>query len=156
MTIEVNSISKGKHTVIVDDNDAHLITHSVNLLRGKNTFYANMRYEGKPQLLHRIIMGFPKGYIDHIDGNGLNNSRNNLRVATHSQNNANKGKTRRSNHKYKGVYYREDAKAFRVQFMCNKKFIQGGYFKNEDDAAREYNRLASEHLGEFAKLNIIL
>lgn len=110
-------------------------------------------------LMHREILGLsnPKIQGDHKDHNGLNNQRNNIRIATCSQNNANskkKGTGRYSDYKgvsyaiIKGVgYWTADCIKFNVS--------QSKVFKTEVEAALEYNKMAIELHGEFAYLNIL-
>lgn len=159
MIIEINSPTYGLKQILIDaDVIDKLNGIKLNLSYSKrnDAFYVNIQYKGKTERLHRFIMGFPEGkQIDHIDRNGLNNQRDNLREATQSQNSANKPKTKRSKSRYKGVYKHQNCDKYRVQFMCNRMLIQGGYFINEDEAALKYNELAVKHFSEFAFLNKI-
>src|SRR5690606_17270138 len=105
--------------------------------------------------MHRLIMGVEKSskpMVDHIDGNGLNNCRSNLRLATHSQNLQN-ADSRRGTSKYKGVYFSKQLQKYRAKIIVDKKEIMLGSYINEDDAARAYNYAAIEYFGEFARLN---
>lgn len=85
--------------------------------------------------------------VDHINGNGLDNRRSNLRKATVQQNNAN----RRGFLKFKGVC--EEGKGFRAQITVNGKSIYLGNFPTEIEAAIAYNTAAYKAFGEFARLN---
>lgn len=106
--------------------------------------------------LHRLIMGFPKGLVvDHIDHNGLNNRKNNLRIATHRNNSSNQKVNKANTSGYKGVHYYKGYKKYSVTIMANGKQIFGGYFLDKTDAAKKYNELAIEYHGEFAYLNKI-
>lgn len=92
--------------------------------------------------------------IDHIDGNGENNQRSNLREATLLQNNANRRKLTKGSSKYKGVcYVYGKGKDWRAYIRVQTKRIHLGYFDNEEDAARAYDKAAKEHFGEFANTN---
>lgn len=91
--------------------------------------------------------------IDHIDNNGLNNQKNNLRKATNTQNQANKKKISKATSQYKGVYWNKNAKKWKVQVECCKKQYHIGYFTDEIEAARAYDAKAKELFGEFAKTN---
>ena len=147
----------GDKVVLIDKRYYDLLPNKnigLTFSKRRNNFYANCRINGKVVGLHRFIMGFPVNTeIDHKDRDGLNNLKENLRTATQSQNSANKPKTKRSKSKYKGVYKHSQCDKFRVQFMCNREIINGGYFINEDEAALKYNELALAHFGEFAFLN---
>ncbi len=103
--------------------------------------------------MHRFIVGAKKGQeIDHRDGNGLNNQRDNLRFCTHSQNGMNR-RISQGTSKYKGVCCQKNNKRWQAQITINQKHIHLGVFKNEIDAAKAYNTAAIEHFGEYARLN---
>ena len=103
--------------------------------------------------MHIFILGF-KG-IDHIDGNGLNNQRNNLRKATHQENMMNRQSNKNSSSQFKGVHWYERTNKWQARITFNQKRISLGYFTSEIDAAKTYNKKALELFGEFAKLNFI-
>lgn len=100
-------------------------------------------------------MGFPKGIIDHINGNPLDNRKKNLRVVNSKQNKYNcfKKKFRSGNNKcssiYKGVCWVNSKRKWVSR--CNDKYI--GEFDSEKKAAIAYNKKALELHGEFARLN---
>lgn len=107
-------------------------------------------------LMHRIIMGLPLGdprKVDHRDGNGLNNTRDNLRVGSQSQNRANSTKRKAAQSQYKGVM--RCGKKWRAQ-ICAGKQRYLGVFSSEIAAALAYDSAALEKFGEFAKLNFPL
>lgn len=95
--------------------------------------------------------------VDHIDGKGLNNARDNMRVATHSQNHANKPKPRNIKNtktsQYKGVSWDTTTGKWFVLVACQGKQYFVGRFINEIDAANAYDDKARELFGEFAKTN---
>jgi HNH endonuclease/NUMOD4 motif len=95
-------------------------------------------------------------YIDHIDGDKLNNKVENLRWATRQQNNFNATKYRKhTSSKYKGVRLHTQCNKFRASITFNGKSQYLGLFDNEEDAANTYNEKAIELFGDFARLNII-
>lgn len=104
------------------------------------------------QSLHRFLMRNPSGIVDHIDGNGLNNTRSNLRVVTHAQSLANKHHTRAKSG-YLGVYWSAARGQWRVNPMINGKKIQVGYFDNVEDAARARDEYMTSVHGEYASMN---
>ena len=107
--------------------------------------------------MHRVIINNKntKMHTDHINGNGLDNRKINLRICTHSQNLMNRGASINNKIRYKGVSYIEKINKFRVQIMVNKKNTTIGYYINPIDAARAYNEAAIKFHQEFANLNEI-
>lgn len=118
--------------------------------------YASAWIDGKNVTMHRLIMRdvVPDGLeVDHRDLDGLNNTRENLRPATRSQNMANTGKRPGVfSSIYKGVH-RLKENYFKAYIMVRMKRIHLGYFRDEDEAAKAYDRAAVFHFGEFARLN---
>lgn len=103
--------------------------------------------------MHRVIMETPPYLdVDHIDGDGLNNQRSNLRNCTRSVNMQNQ--KARSPSGYKGVYY--DKGYIRSMIAKNGKLIHLGYFKTEEEAARAYDQKALELYGPNARINFKL
>jgi len=103
--------------------------------------------------LHRLILSPPTDrQIDHRDGDGLNNRRTNLRIATFSQNRCNT--TSRSASGYKGVMPTNQQKTrWRAQIKVNGVGLHVGCFQSPEDAARAYDIAARQHFGEFACIN---
>ena len=103
----------------------------------------------RTEYLHTLLTGYAK--TDHVNGNGLDNRRINLREATHAQNSANRGPNRNSTTGLKGVFQR--GVSYRAQIKVDGNLIRLGRFKDPIAAARAYNAAALEHFGEFAWLN---
>ena len=121
---------------------------------GPGRFYASRATPGRGRIgMHRAIMNPPKGMVvDHIDCNGLNNRRSNLRICTHAQNCANRRPLPGAASPYKGVWTRGNGK-FTAQVGYRGKIIWLGTFDDEIEAAKAYDRKAYELHGEFAYLN---
>jgi len=113
------------------------------------------KYTTKVIFLHRVILNTPKGlFTDHINGNKLDNRRQNLRIVTKSQNGQNKKKTNIvTSSKFKGVTWFKRDRIWRAGIKVNKKFYHIGYFKNERHAAMAYDMWAKDLFGKFAKFN---
>lgn len=110
--------------------------------------------------MHRLIMSAPKDKIvDHIDGNGLNNVRTNLRLCTQAENNRNRRKFVCSSNrsKFKGVTFekRSNRSPWKARIKVNGKDLYLGHFASQSDAARAYNIAAMKYHGIYANLNII-
>jgi len=91
--------------------------------------------------------------VDHIDRDGLNNRKSNLRLCTNAENIRNAGKRGKGFSKYKGVSRHTRGKKWTAVIQLNKKTYFLGYFENEIDAARAYDKKAKELHGQFACLN---
>jgi len=105
--------------------------------------------------MHRLIMGSPVGLqVDHQNRNRLDNRRANLRIATPSQNQFNKGKTtRKTSSRFVGVTFVKSIGRWKGQIMLDGKTIFLGYFDSEIEAAKAYDAAARKYHGEFARLN---
>lgn len=109
---------------------------------------------GNNLLLHRMIMGAKKGQqVDHVNGNGLDNRRSNLRICTNLQNSHNQKKAKNKTSEYKGVSWAKRQKKWMVVIWINKISVFLGYYRNEIFAAGVYDQKAKEAFGEFARLN---
>ena len=97
-----------------------------------------------------------KRCIDHIDGSRSNNHWENLRYATHSENNRNTKKRSDCSNIYKGVSFSKPTGKWRATIGISGKDKYLGYFTSEREAAEAYNTAAGEHYREFAKLNILI
>ena len=102
--------------------------------------------------MERIKPGF-KGDVDHIDGNGLNNQHSNLRIATRSQNLANRGSQENNTSGYKGVCWNKKLQKWIAKICIKGETIHIGCFIDKFEAARAYNIAAGRLFGEYAKLN---
>jgi len=110
--------------------------------------------KGKQIFMHREIMQPPEGkLVDHQDGNKANNCRFNLRVCSHKENRGNMRKQMGTYSRFKGVSYdkRRDKYFAQCDFGGGHRWL--GFFDDEVEAARAYDRAAVEECGEFAWVN---
>lgn len=148
-------VSSGKSVQVDDDIYEYLMQWNWIIQRHSHTSYAfRFEYIDKKYHrvnMHRVIMELcdKNLYVDHIDHDGLNNQRSNLRICTHSQNAANK-KSFGVHSKYKGVCRTHGS--WNVCVQKDRKAHQKT-FKSEIEAALWYNEKAKELHGEFAILN---
>lgn len=110
--------------------------------------------------LHRTIMGLgrnDKRIVDHVDRDGRNNMRSNLRICTPSQNNMNRSpaKVGKFWSKYKGVSYDKRQKMWSASIGMEGRKKTIGWYKDEKKAAKSYNSWAKFVFGDFAYLNDI-
>ncbi len=107
--------------------------------------------------MHRLILNASPGEeVDHRDGDGLNNRKENLRFCSHKQNLWNGRKQlfrrgKRTTSVYKGVCLHRERWLVQITINGRPKFI--GYFDKEEVAALAYDAVAKETYGEFARLN---
>jgi hypothetical protein len=154
-------LSQGKHA-IVDDADYEWLSQwkwriASSHSSGVNEYAGRSDYsEGKQRLvlLHRVIIGAGPGeFVDHIDQNGLNNTRANLRKVTRAQNKQNGRPYRGGTSQYKGVYWDKKSSKWVASIRVNRKLFRLGAFVDEQAAARAYDDAAREHFGVYARTN---
>ena len=112
----------------------------------RNGGYAMRIENGKTILLHRLILNATEGVeVDHVNGNGLDNRRSNLRIATRAQGMANRRLFKNNKSGYKGVMFDKKTGKWRMYFKM--------LFDTPEEAARAYDKVAKLFFGEFAKIN---
>lgn len=112
--------------------------------------------------IHRVIWEMVIGrplesheYIDHIDGNGLNNRRENLRIATHIENCRNQRISKRNTSGVKGVYWDTLNKRWTVKIRIGGKKKHIGCFVDIEDARKAYREASQEYHKEFANSGLM-
>lgn len=166
--IELSKHSKnyaGQYVSLIDDIDADLEKSNWNISTRRNKygvlFYADRNvnkkeyYSGKI-LLHRVILERKLGrkldrreYVDHIDGNGLNNTRDNIRLATPSQNSINKRMQSNNTSGVRGVVWNGRKWQVEIKAGRNQKKLYLGQFDTIEEAASVYQKKAAELFGEY-------
>lgn len=102
--------------------------------------------------MHRLLIDAPKGMeVDHIDGDGLNNTRENLRLATRQQNLANTRISRTNKSGYKGVSWDSVRNKWTAHIEINGRSINLGRFSEIQDAVAAYQSSAKNLFGQFAR-----
>lgn len=105
--------------------------------------------------MHRLILNCPPSkQVDHINGNGLDNRRFNLRICTNSQNHFNTKMYKNNPSGFKGVYFHKLMKKWQAKIMKNGKEYRLGYFKSAIEAAMAYDKKALKLHGQFAFCNL--
>ena len=147
-------LTRGKFALVDAEDYYQLSKFNWQALTNATIFYACGKVDGKTIKMHRFIMNAPSHLVvDHIDRNGLNNCKSNLRLCTVAQNSRNSGSNKGSTSRYKGVSWNRNVKKWGAQIRLNYKIHRIGYFENETEAAKAYDKRAVELHGEFACLN---
>jgi hypothetical protein len=154
-------LTQGKVAIVDDEDFDFLNQFNWQANKNGNTFYVNRNFrisnnkQGKIYM-HRLILNAKKEYvIDHIDGDALNNQKNNLRICTHAENMRNSQIPINNTSGYKGVSYNKRYKKWEAHISFNNKLLNLGSFIDPIDAARAYNAAAIKYHGEFAHINKI-
>lgn len=139
-------------------NDKNLCNMNWQLNKGYAAKKNNK--ERKHIYMHRVIMEKMLGralnnneFVDHNNGDRLDNRRDNLRTATKQENAANSLKPIKSGGKYKGISFDKKRGKWRARIRCHGIDKHIGYFDKEKDAAMAYDKEAIVLFGDFAKLN---
>ncbi len=164
-------LTQGKVALVDDEDFEYLNQWKWQAHKCVNTYYAvrNYRENGVSISIkmHREILELKdkRKFGDHKDGNGLNNQRYNLRVASRRENNINRRSSKSSTSKYLGVFIHTERRAtlptrrYRAQINTINGRKHLGYFdysiEGEKLAALKYNEFAKIYHGEFANLNIV-
>lgn len=149
-------LTKGQFALVDDEDFDQVNQFKWSVLKKRNTFTA-VRYgeERKFYYLSRFLLNVTDKNIivDHINHNGLDNRRCNLRLCTNQQNLFNMTKGKRTNSVYKGVTWKKDRNKWYSRVMFNYKEYGLGHYLTEIEAAKAYDKKAIELFGEFANLN---
>lgn len=153
-------LGKSGMVALVDDSDFERVSQfKWYPAKSRSTFYAltSTKIDGKriDFLLHRFLLGLKRGdpMTDHIDGDGLNCQKFNLRLATNGQNQWNRRKNKNATSQFKGVSYHSARNNWQARIQANgvERFL--GCFVTEVDAAVAYDMAARHSFGEFARTN---
>lgn len=153
-----NIYTSNGYCVKIDQADYGLVSKfKWRAVKRGSTLYAETKIERKTIVMHRLILGCKKGHeVDHVDGDGLNNTKENIRICTRFENQQNRGVFRNNKSGYCGVYFdSRKKKSWRAEINANNKRYFLGYFHTPREAAISYNNAATRLHGNFAKLNAL-
>ena len=145
-------LTRGK-VALVDERDYELVAGKQWFASPvANTCSARRKPGG---YMHRLILHAPPDMeVDHVNGDGLDNRRSNLRLATHRQNGCNRPKRHGLSSRYKGVFWSGCVGKWCAQIK-DRKSLHLGCFSDEIDAALAYDVAALSLWGDFAHLNFL-
>lgn len=157
-TFEIIRRSGLSFTVMVDDEDYDLVLRAGpwHIIPSDGTTYVfrNMRDGAdsgwRSQSLHRFLIATDAECVDHVNGNGLDNRRCNLRPATRSQNKANSRRHANNASGFKGVTRRSHG-CWNARIRVDGKLISLGCFPSPELAHYAYIRAAAEFFGDFSR-----
>jgi AP2 domain len=141
---------------LVDDEDFEYLNKFYwRACKRPTTVHAVTNIEGKHIYMHNLILinNNPQLTPDHINNNGLDNQRENLRLATRTQQIANRRINRNNISRFKGISWDRKKNSWVARLMCKGVYKFLGYFNTKEEAAHAYNKAAFEAFGGFAKLN---
>ncbi len=134
---------------LISKEDEHLLKYTWRL---RKRGYVYRKYQGKEIWLHNEIMQPPEGYVvDHINGNTLDNTRENLRVCTQLDNMKNLKLNIRNTSGVTGVNWRKDIQKWRAFIQVEGKFISLGTYTNKEDAIKARKEAEVKYFGEFRR-----
>lgn len=161
-TVRIKLYNKNKEYIcdtVISKEDYELVSkYNLYCSKQKNTTYVRLKYNGKEIPLHHLIKGKPEGelVVDHINNNGLNNTRENLRIVSRIINGHNKKKKENTLSSYIGVSFQKQTNKWRSYIKYENKQYSCGLFDKEINAAKEYDRIALQIYKKNANTNNLL
>jgi hypothetical protein len=147
-------LAKGR-CALVDDDDFAGVNEYQWHITSRGYVAGKVIIDGAQKLvyLHRFLLNAPPGqYVDHINGDRLDNQRDNLRLVTRAQNQWNR-QVQRNRSGYKGVSFHRRKRKFYARIQANGQRYHLGYFDTAEEAAQAYDDAARRLFGEYARLN---
>lgn len=152
-------LTQGKEALVDECDYAELAKFKWYAHRqGRNYYARRIAWIGKGEkrpvvYMHRAVLGNVAGQVDHVNGDGLDNRRENLRLCSHAENQRNRRKRVDSASMFKGVHLSAKDGRWHVQLKYQGSKLCFGSFDTEEEAARVYDEAAGRLFGEFARLN---
>lgn len=150
-------LTQGKFAVVDDEDYEYISMFKWHLSYSgyvASSVYNPETKRSKHLLMHRFLTPCPKGkQVDHIDGDRLNNCRDNLRICTLAENRSNSGRYTTNTSGHRGIQWRSDKKKWRARIFHDKKEYFLGYFADKDKAVEVWRRVAKLLYGEFVNFD---
>lgn len=156
--LKIHSETHGDFDILIDIDDVEEVSKHIwfiNKFRGCGGYYKHYVINNKHTLIHRLIMKPEKGLVvDHINGDGLDNRKENMRICTRAENRHNSGKYINNKSGHKGVFLYKYTKVPKwvAHIEVDKKRTHLGYFDDYEEACRARDEAELEYYGEYAKL----
>jgi hypothetical protein len=155
-------LTQGKVATVDDADFDRVNAFKWYAYKDRNTWYARRSVPSEKAggrfsaavLMHRFILGAAKGQpVDHINGDGLDNRRQNIRVCSSKDNARNSKRSLANTSGKKGVHWDAAAGRWRARICVDRKLIYVGSFRDLDAAAAAYDAAAVKYFGQYAKTN---
>lgn len=152
------TLSDGTRFLVDLEDIPKIFNQSWHIFHSRQKVYIRSwdKVKKRKVFLHRIIMGVTNSnlQVDHINGNTLDNRKENLRICSHRQNVLNREKHKNNTSGYKGVSINKNTSfPWKASIGVNKKRIYLGQFSTAEEAAKAYNEAALKYFGEYARIN---
>lgn len=151
-------LSQGKFALVDAEDYERLVAFSWYFKGGRYAYRGcwvpGMNQTKQIPMHHDILQPGPGQYVDHINGNGLDNRKVNLRIVSHQQNMFNMRGHKDSTSRFKGVSWCSSRQKWAVHICKDGKTMAVGRFNTEEEAAAAYNLAAEKLFGGHAHLNI--
>ena len=145
------------YVALVDDEDYERVSeHEWHPLKDPRSghVYAVAYINGFTTRMHRLILNAPPGTdVDHVNRNGLVNTRSNIRICSRSQNSQNRCLRSDSKSGYKGVTWCPSKDRWQARIVVGEKRISIGWYRSALEASKAYDEAAIREFGEFARTN---
>jgi hypothetical protein len=143
------TLTQGR-VAIIDAEDAEEVGKHNWCYKGRG--YARSQINNKLVFLHNFLMDSLLGTeIDHINNNGIDCRKNNMRLCTHIENLHNQNIRSNNTSGCKGVMWHTQRKKWYARITVNYKCISLGLFSNIEEAAQAYREASMKYHGEFAR-----
>jgi hypothetical protein len=141
-------------TYSVEDTELILSTKWYANMAGSGKMYIKTFIKGEPKQLSRLLLNVTDSivFVDHVDGDTLNNTRQNLRSCSRYENSRNRNRHVNNKSGYKGVCWHKQRQKWQAEIQHDNKQVHLGAFSNKQDAIDAYAAAAKKYHKEFAKV----